>query len=354
VLRNVQALRALAALLVICVHVGSPNGFEARYLHVAAPLLAATVKIGYSGVDLFFVISGFIMVVTTMGLRAAPTGSQFFLLRLVRIFPLLWIVTGLVFLVSVLRPGLVNSHGGAVPSDVLASFLALPQSGTPLLLVSWSLTYEMYFYSVFALALALGRASMGAVLAFWGVATLALNFAFGASSNPWLHVAANPVCFEFLLGAAVGLLAISDRFVAPATWLGVGVLGFAAQWSGGLPDGWWRVLGALPFALILYGAVGLERTGSFVFPRFLDRLGDASYATYLIHVPVFALYGLIVSRTPQLHASRIEDGLALALGFVLVEGFALAIYRSVERPMSAILRAAVLARRRAVPVLEQT
>ena len=81
--------------------------------------------------------------------------------RLKRIYPIYWVVSLLVLAVFLVRPEFVNSHS-AHPPDVLASFLLLPQAGLPLLAVGWTLTYEMYFYILFGLAL-LCRAPAAAV-----------------------------------------------------------------------------------------------------------------------------------------------------------------------------------------------
>jgi peptidoglycan/LPS O-acetylase OafA/YrhL len=333
VLRNVQALRAIAALLVVCVHMGNPHGFEVRYLGAHPPLLRGIVNIGETGVDLFFVISGFIMAMTTLGRRKLPSSVDFFKRRIMRIYPLYWLITGLLLVVYLRDPALVNAHSAFRP-DIVASFLALPQRGMPLLLVGWSLVYEMYFYLVFAAALSLGKRSFLPVLAIWALATLAFNLTFGASNNPWLQTISNPICFEFLLGVGVGWLTLADKYRWPGLWLALGIAGYAADCAIGFSGGWVRVAQAIPLALIVFGAVGLERRAKLVLPKFLDRLGDASYATYLCHVPVLAVFGLMISRTPLRHASPLEDAIVIALGFTLIEVVGLGVYRYVERPLA--------------------
>ena len=92
-LRNVQALRALAALAVVGFHMGVTRGFEDRYLS-GAPLVRAFANFGGFGVDLFFVISGFIMTVTAWNQFARPgAAKRFALRRAARIYPALWLVS---------------------------------------------------------------------------------------------------------------------------------------------------------------------------------------------------------------------------------------------------------------------
>jgi peptidoglycan/LPS O-acetylase OafA/YrhL len=341
ILRNVQALRAIAALLVVCVHLGNPQGFEARYLHANPPLLAGVAKIGFTGVDLFFVISGFIMTLTTLGPAKPPSSAEFFIRRIIRIYPPLWIITAPLLVVYLTHPGLMNSHS-AFPPDIAASFLALPQRGSALLLVSWSLVYEMYFYFVFALALGLGRFSFPWVMAIWALGTAALNATFGSSANPWMQLISNPLCFEFLLGVAVGWLVLAGRYGSATLWLSLGAVGYAVGAELGSGEGWSRVLASVPLALILFGAIGLEKRSGIVLPRFLDKLGDASYATYLWHIPVLAVFGLFVARMPFGPASRVQDTIIVAFGIALVEIAALCVYRYVERPLTRALTDTVM------------
>jgi exopolysaccharide production protein ExoZ len=353
IIRNVQALRAIAALFVIFVHLGGPHGFETRYFHATSPLLAGVVNVGYTGVDLFFVISGFIMTVTTLGRSKFPSSISFFVRRIIRIYPLYWIISALLLVIYVRDPGLINAHSAFRP-DIVASFLTLPQPGMPLLLVGWSLVYEMYFYLIFALALSLGKRSFTPVLALWALATIAANAIFASSDNPWLTMIANPSCFDFLLGIAVGWLVVGEKYGSPALWLTLGIAGFAAECGIGFETGWVRVLQAVPFALIVFGVVGLERRSGIVFPKVLDRLGDASYATYLCHVPVLAIFGVLISRISLGHASRLQDAVVLGVGIVLVEVVALCVYRYVEQPIARALRKPISVRNRPLPAAQRT
>jgi peptidoglycan/LPS O-acetylase OafA/YrhL len=211
----------------------------------------------------------------------------------------------------------------------------------------------MYFYTVFAVALALGRRTFMPVLIAWAVATVIFNLAFGASPNPWLNLIANPICCEFLLGIVAGLAAIRGNYGKPYAWLATGLVLFAAEAPFGFSVGWWRVLQAVPLAFVLFGAVGLEQHARIAVPGFLSKWGDASYATYLWHVPVLAILGLAAARVFHAPASRPAEIAVLALGFIVVQTVAIGVYHYIESPLTRSLRRAILKRGPMIAALKE-
>lgn len=343
VFRNVQALRAAAALLVVAVHIAGTNGFEARYLPPLPVLPQVLGTAGDYGVDLFFVISGFIMTVTTWRQFGSAANSFTFLLRrIARIYPPYWIVLLPILVVYLVRPDLVDSHSGG-PPRVMASFLLLPQLGEPLLLVSWTLVFEMAFYLVFAFALCFGRRLLPVVLLAWTLGIAFASMLWASSTNPYLRFLANPLATEFLFGIGVGALVMLGVSKRPAIALGLGVALVATLMTLGTihddsdyPNLWGRALmGGCGFACLLYGVVVLEKDQGVLLPRWLDALGDASYAMYLWHIPVLAVLGLTVVR---LHASSLPAHIALlAAAFGSVIAVALFVFRYIERPLTRAL-----------------
>ncbi|WP_374413180.1 acyltransferase family protein, partial [Novosphingobium colocasiae] len=198
-LRNIQALRALAALMVVVVHLetlAAPLGIGAGQL---APFAV--------GVDLFFVISGFIMVHTTARRRQSP--AAFLANRLLRIAPLYWTLTALLFALAVAAPGLLGATR-ADPVALLKSLAFIPgerADGTmrPVLFVGWSLNLEMAFYCVFALCLTVADLRRRVLL---GVAVLVAIAAFGFAARqqlaPELRFLTQPILLEFAAGMALG------------------------------------------------------------------------------------------------------------------------------------------------------
>ena len=351
---SIQILRAVAALMVVLAHAQDDASHEA--LKAGVSFTRTHLLPWVTGVDLFFVISGFIMVHASARLFATPGGSSAFLARrVIRIVPLYWGVTSitLVLLMLLARPG----HD-ALPSlsEVLTSFGFIPygraEDGVPRPVVSlgWTLNYEMFFYVVFAAFLWLRReAAVGGV-----AAALVLMVALGALWRPGaiaLSYWSDPIVLEFALGMGLALAwAHGVRLNrGPAAALMAAALLLLAFDLDGMrdvpafgvdPNGFGRLLACgLPMAALL-GATVLSR------PALPSRghglaavalLGDASYALYLFHPLV-----IIATRKVYLAA-----GLLPALGvwplvlaeLVLASAAAVAIHLVVEKPVTAALQA---------------
>lgn len=236
-----QAMRAIAAFLVVSDHALlqiTDNRPENRISHLAWAL-------GDAGVYVFFVISGFIMVHIcweNFGRRSAP--ADFLWRRVVRIVPLYWLAT----LAAMAYHRVSVTHGAhAGWSDLIRSLMFIPYSGDdgswhPILPQGWTLNYEMMFYTVFALGLALPRK----------IALPAVGGALGAFLiiGPLLAIEAvaylaSPIVLWFLLGMGLATL-----------W----------RWYGFAEPDW------------------LARSA-----KFLEPLGDASYSTYLAHGLILTL-----------------------------------------------------------------
>ena len=335
-LRNVQALRAVAALAVVCFHLGVTRGFEDRYL-AGAPLIRGFANFGGFGVDLFFVISGFIMTVTAWNGFAKPgAAKRFALRRAARIYPPLWLVSIPLLVTyfawpSAFSAARVNGH-----VDVLASFLLLPTSRPLLLLVTWSLIYEIAFYVIFAIALVFKRSVFTAIVAVWTIAIVACSWL--TIQQPVLATLISPYCLEFLVGVVVGMLV--QHGVRKAAWstFVLGIAMFAPRIFGAktaflpIPGRWEHVLAAAAFALVLYAVVVFEKRDGRRAPEAIDHLGDASYAMYLWHLPLLGVLGIAIAR---LHLSGLAFHVAtLVFALAIVVAFSLAVYRWIERPMT--------------------
>lgn len=135
---SIQLLRAVAAIAVVTQHVPIPIFGD-----------------GLWGVDLFFVISGFIMCHAT-----ARSGRNFFLKRIIRIVPLYWLGTLFIYALALTLPQLLNTTT-ANPVDLLKSLLFIPfiKGGIPVPIVfqGWTLNYEMFFYGLFWISLLVSR-----------------------------------------------------------------------------------------------------------------------------------------------------------------------------------------------------
>ncbi|WP_300631573.1 acyltransferase [Pseudomonas sp.] len=278
---SVQALRAFAAWIVVGVHFMQLFfNFEA---HNALEYLLADK--GGIGVDIFFVISGFVIFLATADKALTPW--RFMLMRLARIVPAYWFYTLLmIFLVAALPAVFPDEH--LEPGYVLMSllFIAAPsEPGVevyPLLGVGWTLNFEMMFYALFCFAL-LVRESCRV----WVAATLLYLACY---IGPTLGLASgfytNGIVLEFLMGIVIGML-YRRGLCRTRPWLpllGIVIASMAVYHGADIPRALeWGV----PSAIVVISCVALEPY--FQGSRLLKMLGDCSYSVYLIHVPVLAV-----------------------------------------------------------------
>lgn len=265
-LRSIQVLRAIAACAVVLLH---------AYPDPQAPI--GNAGYGAAGVDLFFVISGFIMANVSVG----RTPGQFLTDRLWRIYPLWW--------VALLPWIFMLPRGGTFVISSLTLWPIYPGGYyPPLLKVGWTLSFEMLFYLGMTLALAKRAAlPLGAYALFLMGALL--------TASPLLHFVGNPMAFEFLMGVIIAKLPrpTAAGLLIP---LGLALFAFTSPHVGDVDSvmptelAFRRVVEwGLPAAMIVWGTLSLE---SYFNGRAFDvpvAMGDASYSVYLFH-PLLA-YG---------------------------------------------------------------
>lgn len=345
---NVQILRGIAALMVFAAHlVGAERDYGG-----GETLLPQFLEMGVTGVDLFFLISGFVMVYVTWplgeGPREVPSGrfSQartFLINRVSRIYPLYWILT---IALLILYAGKLYFFDEVTPiNNWVESFLLLPSNEFPIIPVGWTLVHEMYFYLVFALFLLIPYRYIPAAIVVWG-AIIAIGYANGAQLvNAWGYVAFSPLTYEFILGAFIAWLTLRGvKSYAHAVgligliWLACLLVPLAGQlYPDAVTDHGVRALiFSLPFALLLYAGVAIEWRNKITGPAWLSYLGDASYALYLIHIPVFLVIGKLMS---PLAGPGLLDNIALITVFIIATIMAaLCVHHFVERPLIRIAR----------------
>jgi exopolysaccharide production protein ExoZ len=318
-LYSIQYLRALAALAVVLFHAG-----ERSQMHFT---------IGAAGVDVFFVVSGFIMMAISDSRPTAP--ASFLRNRFLRIAPAYWAATVAMLIGGAigLFPNLQITLG-----HTLGSFLFVPvQSPSngqlwPLLVQGWTLNYEIFFYVVFALTL-FAPAKLRLVLLAAVFGLLALAGALLQPQSPLVAFYTAPVILEFVAGAAISKLWRHD-FLPPA-WIGgilagLAVAGFATIQIRQMEFGPWSC-GPLAVMLVI-GALAVETRGSLPKITALAYLGDSSYSIYLWHT--FAISVLLkaasfvaIPPVPLMVACLVIGTLA---GIIAYEGL--------ERPLQFLLR----------------
>lgn len=335
---NIQAARGVAVLLVIALHLLAN---EAKYGH-GFTILPSWLAIGASGVDIFFVISGFVMATITRGEFQRPGASLKFLYhRATRIYPAYWFYS-LIMLGIFLAQQKAGTAARTV--DIPASFLLLPQTQLPLLVVGWTLVHEMYFYLVFALLLRFPEKYLSRLLVLWAAASVAGRFLFDPAGNPLIQLVANPLILEFIAGAFIALLSFSGKPVSGWPFLTLAFLGWAGGYAIAANLGlaahsseWLRVIVfGTSAALGIYGLVALERYSEWKLPSWLIAVGDASFSLYLSHLLVIATVGRAWEKlglTGFWINSVVVGGMLMA-----VVAVGMASFRLIERPMLAFSR----------------
>lgn len=350
---NIQFLRFIAAMLVVLYHT-SDHVFASG--HQLGPVYGFGKAAGFAGVDVFFVISGFIMAWTTQTSSGLAASVSFARRRAARIYSGYW---PFYFLALALFSWLGLHY---VPNANLASsFFLWPTRLEHLLLaVSWTLIFEMWFYLLFAGLIAAGSSRRTVLL--WTLTTLMLAWSLYSqfvrraydpgtleSMNVFEQYTAFPFLLEFLAGALLAGWLINNHR-GPGWWMltaGISLFLLGAHlnmlvFGGKLIQGYfilWRVLifGSAS-VLILAGLVRLENRGLQLPVRFSLLAGGASYAIYLSHTIILEFtYRMGLNAA----LSRVSEPLAqLAFGLLAasIVIYSLLHYEWLERPLHRLFR----------------
>lgn len=312
---TVQALRAIAATSVIFAHLSAFH---------------ATWQMGVIGVDIFFALSGFVMILSTSNLRHKPNASSIFLRRrFIRIVPMYWLFTGLVILHE------ARSHHIYSASEIIHSLLFIPhwqgapaEHYFPILAVGWTLVFEVFFYLCFALCLKL-RASPFLLAPVF----IALSFVgFHHELQPVALLSIfNYLLLEFILGMVFAWLYLHQR-ILPWKIALIVCLGCIACFilRPILSDRVHMFLWAPAAMLFVYGSLSFEQFLVGHMPRLLEILGDASYSIYLSHQQFVLL--AFSQHLPKLHGKSygfcfFEIAVCCAVGVM--------VHYAIERPILA-------------------
>ena len=323
---SIQYLRAVSALMVVWVH--------ARYIIPGIAERLGAPYFGGSAVDLFFIISGFIMVVTTA--RNEMTPQAFFLLRIVRVVPLYWLAT-LAVIVCAAFANSSHLEAGYPPIDIAKSLLFVPYASPrgggawPILDNGWTLNYEMFFYALFALSIAAPRRVRLPGLAVVLGSLALIGRAFGPFASPVASFYSSALLLDFVTGMilAHGWLRDGSRDWLP---LSLFLIVFGFYCIGSLHSRLMIMSGAL---LIVAGCLN-PRICAVQNRTFLE-LGNASYSIYLIHEFVLDALARPWARLFPL-ATWASSALFMALALVLCAAAGCLCYRFIELPMTSRLR----------------
>jgi exopolysaccharide production protein ExoZ len=339
-LHTIQACRGLAVLLVVLFH-GSTMVAH-RY---GIPPFFDVFSLGFSGVYLFFVLSGFIILTAHIKDIGNPGRLGWYVARrLIRIYPIYWIVF-LVWggwkLVSV-KPD--------IPEFARNAFLFM-SNGKLVIPVSWTLLYEIIFYALFAV-LVLNKRIGIAVMGIW---FLAILFQWGKAGPHILH----PFNLLFVFGLAaaalsfrLGKLRAGARQIIAAVSLSLGItlfLGTAAHYStlpvekSAWPEHPVTIIGfGLASALLVLASASESIDRFFRERHFIGLIGNASYSIYLVHIQFEKIALNAVKSVNWVWKDEARNPMVSDLLLVYVAGAAvlcgIIIHLKIERPLLAFLR----------------
>ncbi|MGR7258445.1 acyltransferase family protein [Klebsiella aerogenes] len=264
---SIQILRCLAAIVVVLYHIGEKIKVDSN---------TGFFQVGAIGVDIFFIVSGFIMMLVS---QRETKATVFLKKRFVRIFPIYWVYTTIALMVFVLFPGAINSTQGG--TAILQSYFLIPVQGKSfLLLVAWTLSYEMLFYILFSIGLFFKLNQL-----YFLTATVTSLVVIGAISDEYYaHKMLSPIMLEFLVGVWMYYLYNSKIIVGVNNWGNILYI-------------------ALPLLILL----------SFVFINNAER---EVYTTIMnnrylfLCIPAVSLFGFVVLVEKKLGGGKIVNGLS--------------------------------------------
>lgn len=282
---GLEMLRGLAATLVVLFHLQAAaiaEGFN--------PGIFGWFMGGEVGVDVFFVLSGFVIFHAVRG-RAELRPVAFLRQRFWRIGPPYWVTLALTLLVLAAQ-GAVRNDWENWPSlwSIAVSVLLLPLPGQ-VMPVAWTLTIEALFYVLFATTFfRLGTRGALCALTLWALMTQLLRF-LPEPLPPAYGLISYSGVIEFLYGGLIATAVASGWQRGAYVCLCFGTLGIVAVVSGTVPLHWGREwVAGLPAAALVYGLAA----SNWKVPSWALIWGESSYVLYLIHLFVFSITGTLL------------------------------------------------------------
>lgn len=305
-LHSIRSLRGVAALLVVIYH-----AYDYAKSH-GHPRIEEMFAHGAFGVDLFFIISGYVMLLSIEKNRTSNTkisASRFLIHRIIRVAPIYWIGTTLLYAIYIAQPHRFKTFTASF-DNFAQSILFLPVLRTesestisPVLSQGWTLYHEFYFYLTLAtlIALRFGRNIIYAapllILAIASFGAIAVE----SPARPWFELILSPINVEFALGCAIFLITqklkprISNSTALIVLISSILVLLCTPDLSK-VHDFQRTTAWGIPAAFIFFSAITLENTLKKKLEYFNKYVGDPSYSIYIFHGLTFSAVDLLLKQ----------------------------------------------------------
>ncbi|MFD1818848.1 Peptidoglycan/LPS O-acetylase OafA/YrhL, contains acyltransferase and SGNH-hydrolase domains [Pseudarcicella hirudinis] len=342
IINSIQLLRGIAAIVVVIYHISvfTKNSYSQFFYH-------NYFSIGFAGVDLFFVISGFIIHYTSQKYLNNPARFKEYLKkRFVRIYPIYWVTLGALVVVSIVLTDFLGIKLHTELPDTFSSAVRtmfLLPGHFAINAVSWTLSYELLFYAFFSLLIISGRFKVLGIICIiislingfyikhlWGVVPFTyFGFFFSLYNVEFL--------FGYLLYFAykkVDFSSLPGNLIVLA-----GSLGALIYWGGQVFDCAYYprlIIFGIPAAFVVFSCLQLEKAGHLKVPDWCVLLGDASYVIYLIHIPAL----LLLNKLPSMFGfeSAQVDWIGFnTLALFLIIIISVIIHKIIEKPLTTFL-----------------
>lgn len=335
---NIQALRGIAAFLVLLIHLMSthPSVSIGKLHHLFG-------WVGPVGVDIFFVISGF--VVTLCANKASErkdfkNAFNFIMKRLLRVYPLYWVVF---IAASIFGANLYLSPEWLPKESEINLFFLLKETNYKVM-AAWTLHYELYFYLLLGFVLILAPVNFWKSIAVIAVIQMAV---FIFTKLHWLSgyesiLFSSGFLIEFTLGGIIAFLFKTGHIYKPKLSLILGLILFSiaiyshANFAETYWSIEWRIFFAISSAFLIYGFIGLEVKDKYVLPKFIQSLGDCSYSLYVWHQFIFACLFYWFSQLSLIPESKLLLVLMLSMWMLIALAVGKLSYTFIEKPIMSL------------------
>ncbi|MCB0168228.1 MAG: acyltransferase [Anaerolineae bacterium] len=340
---SLQVYRAIAAIMVVLFHMTDLSLRE-----FDTPFLGNIFTFGYVGVDFFFVLSGFIILyIHKKDVGRKGQTKRYLTKRFIRLYPIYWGVASVKIMVVWLMPTFAKSYETDV-GYIIKSLLLIPQKHLPIIGAAWTLSYEVWFYLLFGLAILIGARWALRLGIIWVIAIMGVLIGKAAGISIFgttilTGFLLNERNLEFILGCLAAYWVMKGQVKYSKRIAMVGGVLFLF-WS------WWVNQGLEIFSftftfgiasfLLVVGSASLETRRHLPWPKPLVFLGDASYSIYLTHdmfLNIFTLTFLQLGLLSRVHPLL----MSLTMVILAIAGGSF-IYLFLEKPLIHNLRMRLL------------